>query len=283
MLNAFGNLSQFDDDGGTIQSGLKAFLNSSNDFSFLLSAFDFYDGLGNRFNKISGSFGVSSDPAAAVFVDDINVIEGTTTVGIDDDKNVNFAVSLSKAQASDVTFDYAISSSSTASSDDYSGLANGTVTIAAGATSSSIPLTIIGDFTSEGNLDETIILTLSNASNATLGRSSATAYIYDDDQNRVVYEDYVGSYSADTNTFTVTDGLNFASGYSKTKLPAPISFTTAEYLAAMKKVYGQGEEWEFIEYRDLNVYSQDTNQSYTIARNAFANPASNSSENGIST
>ena len=141
----------------------------------------------------------------------------------------------------------------------------------------------LSDLISEGNADETIILTLSNASNATLGRSSATAYIYDDDQNRVVYEDYVGSYSADTKTFTVTDGLSFASGYEKTKLPAPITFTTDEYLAAMKKVYGIGEEWEFTEYRDLNVYSQDTNQSYTLERNSFANPASNSAENGIST
>jgi len=283
LLNSFGNLSQFDDDGGSIQSGLKSFLNSSNNFSFLISAFDFYDGNGNRFNKISGSFGVSSDPSAAVFVDDINVVEGTTIVGSNGDKNVNFAVSLSKAQSSDVTFDYAISSSSTASSNDYSGLTNGTVTIAAGSTTSSIPVTIIGDISSEGNTDETIILTLSNASNAALGRSSATAYIYDDDQNRVVYEDYVGSYSADTKTFSVTDGLSFASGYTKTKLPAPITFTTDEYLAAMKKVYGSGEVWEFIEYRDLNVYSQDTNQSYTIAKNAFANPASNSSANGIST
>ena len=283
LLNSFGNLSQFDDDGGSIQRGLKSFLNSSNNFSFLISAFDFYDGNGNRFNKISGSFGVSSDPSAAVFVDDINVVEGTTIVGSNGDKNVNFAVSLSKAQSSDVTFDYAISSSSTASSNDYSGLTNGTVTIAAGSTTSSIPVTIIGDISSEGNTDETIILTLSNASNAALGRSSATAYIYDDDQNRVVYEDYVGSYSADTKTFSVTDGLSFASGYTKTKLPAPITFTTDEYLAAMKKVYGSGEVWEFIEYRDLNVYSQDTNQSYTIAKNAFANPASNSSANGIST
>ena len=284
MLNAFGNLSQFDNDGGTIQSGLKAFLDSSNNFSFLLSSFDFYDGLGNRFNKVSGSFGVSSDPAAAVFVDDINVVEGSTTsASANDDKDVSFAVSLSKAQASDVTFDYAISSASTASSDDYSGLTNGTATIAAGSTSTTIPVTIIGDVASEGNVDETIILTLSNASNATLGRTSATAYIYDNDQNRVVYEDYIGSYSAATNTFTVTDGLSFASGYSKTKLPAPISFTTAEYLAAMVKVYGEGEEWEFTEYRDLNVYSQDTNQSYSIGRNSFANPTSNTSANGIST
>ena len=51
----------------------------------------------------------------------------------------------------------------------------------------------------------------------------------------------------------------------------------------MVKVYGEGEEWEFTEYRDLNVYSQDTNQSYSIGRNSFANPTSNTSANGIST
>ena len=58
-------------------------------------------------------------------------------------------------------------------------------------------------------------------------------------------------------------------------------FTTTEYLAAMKKVYGAGEEWEFTDFRDLNVWSQDTNQNYSITRNSFANPGSSTSTNGI--
>ena len=94
---------------------------------------------------------------------------------------------------------------------------------------------------------------------------------YDDDTNRVVYEDYVGTYSAATSTFSVTHGLLFNPNYSKTKLPAPITFTPAEWLANMFKTHNVGTEWEEKDYRDLNVYSQDTNQSYTISNNSFAN------------
>ena len=278
LINAIGGLSQGDDNGGDYQGGLNAFLNSSNSFSFLLSSWiDIYDVEGNRFNKISGSFGVDSTPSATIFVDDANVVESST------DSSQSFAVFLSKVQASDVTLDYSISSSSTATSADYSGLANGTVTISAGSTTASIPFTLVGDSIAEGQVDEKLILTLSNPTNAVQGRTTATAYIFDDDQNRVVYEDYVGTYSAETNTFNITEGLLFNPSYTKTTLPAPITFTTAEYLAAMKKVYGAGEEWEFTDYRDLNVWSQDTNQNYSITRNSFANPASNSSTNGIST
>ena len=278
IFNRVGSLSQGDSDGGDIQSGLQAFLNASNTFTFLLSGWmDIYDTEGNRFNKVSGTFGVDSAPSATIFVDDANVSEGST------DSSHSFAVFLSKAQSSDVSIDYAISSSSTASSADYSGLTNGTVTIAAGATTGSIPFTLTGDSIAEGQADEKLVLTLSNPTNAVQGRTAATAYIYDDDQNRVVYEDYIGTYSAETNTFSITEGLLFNPNYSKTTLPAPITFTTAEYLAAMKKVYGAGEEWEFTEYRDLNVWSQDTNQNYSITKNSFANPASSTTVNGVST
>ena len=51
----------------------------------------------------------------------------------------------------------------------------------------------------------------------------------------------------------------------------------------MFKTHNVGTEWEEVHYRDLNVYSQDTNASYTISKNSFANPADNSSVNGLST
>jgi hypothetical protein len=51
----------------------------------------------------------------------------------------------------------------------------------------------------------------------------------------------------------------------------------------MKKVQGAGEEWEYTEYRDLNVWSQDTNSSYTIIKESFEDPTASSKEKGVST
>ena len=278
LFTAFGSLSQFDNNGGTLSGGLEAFLDSSDSFTYMVvSNMNLYDFEGNRFNKIKGSFNVSDTPVATINVDDAKVAESSTSV------SSSFAFTLSSAQASAVSFDYVISASSTVSTSDYSNLVNGTVTIAAGATSGTIPFSIEPDALVEGQTDEKLILSLSNPTNAVLARTDVVAYIYDDDTNRVVYDDYAGTFSAETGTFTITDGLIYNPSYEKTTLPAPITFTLTEWLTNMQKTYGVGEDWEFTEYRDLGVYSQDTNSQYQITKSSFENPTSNTLENGIST
>lgn len=285
LFNSFGSRGQGDANGGDIQKGLNSFVDSSSSFTYMIGTWmNLYDHEGNRFNKVKGTFGISSDPTPTVFVDDIKAIEGTSSGATNDDKDYAFNVSLSKSLAADVTFDYSISNTSTSSTDDYSGLSNGTVTINAGSTSTTIPFKVIGDSLVEGLSDETIVLTLTNPStNAVMGRTNAVAYIYDNDTNRVVYEDYTGNYNAATETFSVTHGMIFNPSYTKTQLPAPITFTLTDWLTNMQKVQGEGEEWEYIDYRDLNVWSPDTNSSYRIGRNSFLNPSSNSTTNGVVT
>ena len=278
LFTAFGSLSQGDNNGGTLSGGLEAFLDSSDSFTYMVvSNMNLYDFEGNRFNKIKGSFNVSDTPVATINVDDAKVAESSTSV------SSSFPFTLSSAQASAVSFDYEISASSTANTSDYSNLVNGTVTIASGDTSGAIPFNIEPDVLVEGQTDEKLILTLSNPTNAVLARSDVVAYIYDDDTNRIVYDDYAGSFSAETGTFTITDGLKYNPSYEKTTLPAPITFTLTEWLTNMQKTYGAGEDWEFTEYRDLGVYSQDTNSQYQITKNSFENPTSSTLENGIST
>ena len=69
----------------------------------------------------------------------------------------------------------------TGSGTDYT-LANGTLTISAGATTGTITIAgIIDDSIDEPN--ETVIVTLSNPSNATLGSDSAHTYTINDDEN----------------------------------------------------------------------------------------------------
>ena len=281
LFSRFGSLSQMDQDGGDIQRGLEAFLDSSNSFTFIISNgwnVNVYDHEGNRFSKIMGTFGVSDTPPATVFVDDIKVTEPESL-----SLQTAFNVSLSSAQSSDVTFEYTIAQNSTVSSDDYSGLENGSITIPAGQTSATINLSIESDDLAEGQTDEKLTLVFSNPINAVLGRDSADLYIYDPDTNRVIYEDYYGTFDAETSTFTITEGLKYNPQYVREDLPAPISFTTTDWTTHMFKVWGEGEEWEHIDKRDLNLYSDELQQDYTISHTAMENPTSSSKEAGVST
>lgn len=278
LFSRFGGLSQFDDDGGDIERGLESFLDSSDSFTFILSNsyINLYDHEGNRFNKIMGTFGVADTPPATIFVDDVKISEPDTG-----DVATSFNVSLSKAQASDVTFDYAIAENSSASSDDYSDIVDGTVTIPAGQTTATISLKVKSDDIAEGQTDEKVILTFTNPSNAVLGRSSANLYIYDPDTNRVIYEDYYGYFDAESSTFTITEGLKYNPTYVREDLPAPITFTTTDWTTHMFQIWGEGEDYEHIDKRDLNLYSDELQSDYTISHEAMSNPTSATKEAGV--
>jgi hypothetical protein len=283
LFTSLGRISQYGgqygDNGGDIQSGLEAFLDSSDSFTFLVTnQLDLYDHEGNRFRNVKGTVGVSDAPPATVFVDDVKVNEPETG-----STSTAYQVTLSSAQASNVTFDYAIATNSTASATDYSSLVNGTVTIAAGATSATIPVTIESDDLAEGQNDESIIITLSNPSNAELGRTSASLYIYDPDTNRVIYEDYYGSFDAETLTFTISEGIKYNPRYVREDLPAPITFTASDWTSNMLKVIDEGQEWERTEYRDLNLYSNELAADFTIPHEAMNSPDSATKAAGIIT
>ncbi|MBL3658255.1 beta strand repeat-containing protein [Fulvivirga sediminis] len=90
-------------------------------------------------------------------------------------------VDLSIASANTISVDYAVSSgTATGSGTDYT-LASGTLNIPAGSTSGTIDISIVNDNLVEDN--ETIIITLTNPTNATLGGIVEHTYtILDDDQ-----------------------------------------------------------------------------------------------------
>ena len=97
------------------------------------------------------------------------------------DESISFAdltVDLSAASSDDITVDYAVTGTATGSGTDFT-LADGTLTISAGSTSGTITIaSIIDDSSEEG--DETVILTLSAPSNATLGNDSVHTYTISD-------------------------------------------------------------------------------------------------------
>ena len=151
-------------------SGLSSFLDGAATFTYQVEfgSFSLYDHLENSFTKIQGTFAVTSTPDIAVFADDIYVHENATT------KDITFR--LSQASSSNVTVDYAISGSSSASSSDYT-LSAGTVTIPAGSMSTTLAIAVTNDTAVEAQ--EEIRLSLSNPQNAVLGRTTVSAYITD--------------------------------------------------------------------------------------------------------
>src|SRR5439155_413188 len=91
------------------------------------------------------------------------------------------AVSLSAASGKTVTVAYAVTGgTATGGGVDYT-LASGTLTFAPGVTTQNINITVVNDATDED--DETIQVTLSSPSNATLGVTTTHTYTIPDDDN----------------------------------------------------------------------------------------------------
>ncbi len=109
----------------------------------------------------------------------------TSSSGAESASSASLTVDLSAASSQDVTVDYAVTGTATGSGTDYT-LANGTLTISAGSISGKITIAgIIDDSIKEAN--ETVIVTLSNPSNATLGSDSVHTYtINDNESSRII-------------------------------------------------------------------------------------------------
>jgi VCBS repeat-containing protein len=124
--------------------------------------------------------------AAQTFTVTIQAPQGPVTLSIADASVVEgnsgtrpmvFTVTLSAASSSSVTVSYA-TLSGTASTKDYQ-TTSGTLTFAPGETTKTISVLVIGDGFKEAN--ETFVVRLSNAVNATIARSDALGTIIDDD------------------------------------------------------------------------------------------------------
>ena len=115
------------------------------------------------------------DGAPSLSIDSPSVSEGDSGA-----KDLTFTVTLSAAGAEAVTVDYADAGTGTATSGtDYAALAAGTLTFPVGTTSQTFNVSVMGDVLDEA--DETVVVTLSNAGNATIGTATGTGTITDDD------------------------------------------------------------------------------------------------------
>ena len=143
----------------------------------------------------------------------VSIDSPSVTEGDSGSKNLTFTATLSTASAQQVTVQYADAGTGTATSGtDYTAITGGTLTFAAGTTSQTFNVSVTGDTTDE--VDETILVTLSNASGATISTATGTGTITDNDDPptvSVAAASVTEGDSGSTNlTFTAT--LSAASG-----------------------------------------------------------------------
>lgn len=128
---------------------------------------------------------------------------GTTSSGLESVSSANLAVTLDKSSTSTITIDYTVTGTAIGGGTDYT-LADGTLTFNPGSTSENITIaSIVDDAILEAN--ETVIVTLSNPSNANLGTNTVHTYtITNNDAAAVTIADVSGNENNGAITVTAT-------------------------------------------------------------------------------
>ena len=172
---------------------------------------------------------IDNDAPPTISVNDVSVTEGnagTTTA--------TFTVSPSAASGNSVTFDWSTAAGTATAGTDYVSTP-GSSTIAAGATSTTIVITVNGDVVDEA--DETFTVTLSNPVSATIADGTGLGTITDDDAAPTLSIGDVslaeGNAGTTTATFTVT--LSAASGQA-----VPVDWATVDGTATQLSDYISG-------------------------------------------
>ena len=192
-----------------------------------------------------------SDSEPTVSINSPSVAEGAAGTAA----TLTFTVSLDAAGTEAVTVDYAEGTGGTAESGaDYTALASGTLTFAADETSKTIAVSVTGDATDEP--DETVVVTLGNASGATVGTGTGTGTITDDD-------------AAPTVTLSLADDSISENGGATTvsaTLSHPSSAATTITITPVADAYTVGSD------ATITIAAGDTaNASDTAAINAVDN------------
>ena len=128
----------------------------------------------------SGTGTITDNDTPNFSIDSPSVAEGDSST-----TNLTFTVTLSPASYQPVTVDYAQTGGTATSGTDYTAVAAGMLSFAAGATSQTITVSVTGDTMYEAS--ETVVLTLSNASSGTnIAAATGTGTIANDDQGLLI-------------------------------------------------------------------------------------------------
>ena len=165
-------------------------------------------------------------PSPTLSIADTSVVEGDAGTS-----PLPFTVTLSRAYSSPVTVSYATSNGSAAAGSDYTAAA-GTLTFAAGQVAQIINVGVLGDTAVEPA--ETVIMTLSNPSGATLARAAAVGTITNDDVAPTLSIADTSVVEGDAGTSPLPFTVTLSRAYSS---PVTVSYATSNGSAAAGSDY----------------------------------------------
>lgn len=168
----------------------------------------------------------NDDAQPALSINDVSIVEGNVGTG-----TLTFTVSLSAASGQTVALNYATANGTATAGSDYAA-ASGTLTFLPGITTQPINVTINGDLANEAN--ETLLVNLSNATNATIGDNQGVGTINDDDAlpTLLINDVAVTEGNAGTSLATFTVSLATASGQT-----VNVNYATADGTASSGSDY----------------------------------------------
>ncbi len=198
----------------------------------------------------NGTGTITDDDGPTVSIDSPSVTEGDSG-----STNLTFTATLSAASAQQVTVAYADATTGTATSGtDYTAITGGTLTFAAGTTSQTFNVAVTGDTTDEAN--ETVVVTLSSPTNATISTASGTGTITNDDGPTV---------SIDSPSVTEGDGGSTNLTFTVTLSPASAQQVTVDYTDAGTGTATSGTDYTAITDATLTFTAGTTSQTFTVA------------------
>ena len=174
------------------------------------------------------------------------------TASEEDDSTIDFVVTLNPASDESVTVDYATANGSASSGSDYTAT-SGTLTFNASETSKTIQVSIIDDTVVDDN--ETLTITLSNASGAEISDGQATGTITDGDTETTPltaeFQDLPDSHDGSTAfTFRVLFSEDVGISYVNMRDDA-FSLSEGDVTGA-RRVDGRNDLWEITVEPDDN-------------------------------
>jgi alpha-tubulin suppressor-like RCC1 family protein len=185
----------------------------------------------------------------------------------------SITVSLSGASASTITVDYAVSGGSATAGADFT-LANATLTFAPGDTSKTISMPVIDDSIYEGS--ETVEITLSNATNATLGAITMhTRTILEDDSAPIASVSDT-SVNENAGTVSIDVALDTASSLSTTVTYSTLDGTAtspADYTGVItgSVVIPAGSQHGTIHIAIANDTMDEDDETFDVVLNSAVN------------
>ncbi|MBF0491760.1 MAG: hypothetical protein HQM15_03170 [Deltaproteobacteria bacterium] len=192
-----------------------------------------YNGI--SISSVSASI-TDNDLQPSISINSPSVVEGNSGAS-----NLAFTVSLSNPSTQTITVNYASSDGSATAGSDYTAT-SGTLTFSSGQISQTINVSVNGDYVAEA--DETVTMTLSGATNATIIGSTGIGTIINDDTARVTITESGGSThvteggatdsytlvltSQPTSSVTLTASSSDTT-YGVTVSPSSLTFTIANW------------------------------------------------------